>query len=74
MPAPDTIIIDGRAYSWRALQEARRRQIAEWKASRPQQPALFELIEDRRPKTERTAAGRYQEPSLLSWIDEAGGS
>lgn len=70
MRKPDTIIIDGRAYSWKQLCEQRRAQIAAWKASRPVQPALFELKEDSRPKPERTAAGRYVEPTLLDRLRE----
>jgi len=65
MSPPDIIMIDGRAYSWRQLCECRRKQLEEWKARRPQQPALFELKEDCRPRTERSAAGRYAEPSLF---------
>jgi hypothetical protein len=67
MSAPDVIMIDGRAHSWRQLCERRRQQLEEWKARRPQQPALFELNEDCHPVTERSAAGRYAEPSLLDW-------
>lgn len=63
---PDTIVIDGRAYSWRALLELRRQQIEAWRKSQPVQPALFPLKDDSRPKPERTAAGRYAEPTLLS--------
>lgn len=70
---PDTIVIDGRTYSWRALLELRRQQIAAWKASQPEQPALFPLKMDARPKCERTATGRYAEPTLLSLIRDAGG-
>ena len=73
MKAPDAIIIEGRAYSWRAILEIRRRQIEAWKAARPQQPALFELIDDSRPKSERTAAGRFQEPGLFTLPPGAGG-
>ncbi len=67
MKAPDTIVIDGRAYSWRALLEARRQQLEAWKAAQPHQPALFELKTDSRPAPESTAAGRYHEPGLLGW-------
>lgn len=70
---PDTIIIEGRAYSWRAILELRRQQIEAWKAARPEQPALFDLKTDCRPKVERTATGRYSEPTLLSILDGAGG-
>ena len=68
MSRPDTIIIEGRAYRWREIVELRRQQLAAWKAARPEQPALFRLREDSRPKSERTAAGRYREPSLLDCL------
>lgn len=73
MRKPDTIIVDGRAYSWRRLVELRRQQIEAWRAARPQQLALFELKEDRRSLAERNAAGRYSEPTLLSWTQDPGG-
>jgi len=73
MRRPDTVIIGGRAYSWRAILEARRAQIEAWKAAQPQQLALFALKEDHRPPAERTAAGRYQEPTLLSLLQEQQG-
>ena len=44
--------------------QRRREQVAA--GARVEQPALFELKEDRRPIPERTAAGRYSEPSLFS--------
>jgi len=59
---------DGRAYSWQRLVELRRRQLEAWKAARGAQPALFELKDDCRPAAERTAAGRYREPTLFSLI------
>lgn len=73
MRKPDTITIEGRAYSWRVLLEARRAQIEAWKAAQPEQPALFELKQDTRPAAERTAAGRYCEPTLLALLQERGG-
>jgi hypothetical protein len=73
MKRPDTIIIAGRAYSWRAILEARREQLAAWQAAQPKQQALFEAKEDRRPAAERTAAGRYREPTLLSFLQERKG-
>jgi hypothetical protein len=66
MAKPDTIVIDGRGYSWQQLCELRRQQLEAWKATRGEQPALFELKEDCRPATERTAAGRYQEPTSFA--------
>ena len=65
MAKPDTIIINGSAYSWRQICEARRQQLAAWKAGRAQQPALFELQDDRRPESQRRASGRYAEPTLF---------
>jgi hypothetical protein len=71
MKAPDTIVIEGRAYSWRVILELRRAQIEGWKAAQLRQPALFELALDHRPRCERTAAGRFCEPSLLSFLHDA---
>lgn len=68
MAKPDTIIIDGHAFSWQRLCELRREQLEAWKASHPQQPALFELKTDVRPEVERTADGRYREPTLLGFM------
>jgi hypothetical protein len=65
MTKPDILIVDGHAFSWQRLCELRREQLEAWKKSEARQPALFELKTDCRPRSERTAAGRYQEPSLL---------
>jgi len=65
MSRPDKIVIDGRAYRWRDIVELRRQQLEVWKAARPEQPALFALLPDSRPVGQRSAAGRYREPSLL---------
>ena len=51
----------------------RRKQIAAWKKARPTQPALFDLKDYRRPESARTAAGRSCEPTLLAWLQDAGG-
>lgn len=67
---PDIIMIGGHAYSWRAILAQRRTQLEEWKAAQMRQPALFDLRDDRRPEAERTAAGRYQEPTLLALLQE----
>jgi hypothetical protein len=63
----DAVIIEGRAYSWRALCELRKAQMEARRAAQGSQPALFELKDDRRPAAERTATGRYREPNLLEW-------
>lgn len=72
MKPPDTLIVDGHAFSWRRLRQLRRQQVEEWKRACPDQPALFDLRDDARPKPERSAAGRYHEPSLLVWLRQAG--
>jgi hypothetical protein len=64
----DKIVIDGRAYRWRDIVELRRQQLEAWKAAMPEQPALFALRLDCRPVADRSAAGRYSEPSLLDLV------
>ncbi len=71
MKAPDTFVIDGRAYGWRRIAELRREQLKARKASQPHQPTLFDLKDDCRPASERTTAGRYQEPTLLAFLQDA---
>jgi hypothetical protein len=65
MAKPDIILIGGHAYRWKEICELRRRQLEAWKAAQHRQFALFELKDDCRPTTERTAAGRYAEPTLF---------
>jgi hypothetical protein len=67
---PDTLIIDGHGFSWQRLCELRRQQLEAWRSTQERQLALFELKQDCRPSAERTAAGRYAEPSLLEWMRE----
>jgi hypothetical protein len=67
MSAPRFIEIDGKRHLWRDI--VRLRQEQRRAAAKAQQPALFELRDDSRPATHRTAAGRYREPSLFSLID-----
>jgi hypothetical protein len=74
MAKPDTILIGGHCYSWPVICELRRRQLEGRKASQPRQLALFELKDDSRRVAERTAAGRYQEPSLFNFIAARGNS
>jgi hypothetical protein len=71
MARPDTIVIEGRAYSWRALVALRKAQLDAWRKAQGAQPALFELVEDCRPRVERTASGRYAEPTLLCWLSDS---
>ena len=68
MAKPDTLIVDGHAFSWQRLCELRRQQLETWKATQPQQPVLFELQEDFRPAAEKMAAGRFREPSLFASV------
>jgi hypothetical protein len=56
------ILIDGKQYAWRDLLKLRREQR---KAERQAQPVLFELKEDNRPQSQRTASSRYKEPQLF---------
>jgi hypothetical protein len=74
MAKPDTILIGGHAYSWIEICELRRRQLETWKASQPRHLALFELKDDSRPASERSAAGRYLEPTLFGLIAGRDGS
>jgi hypothetical protein len=62
---PDTLVVDGHGFSWQRLCELRRQQLEAWRAAEQRQLALFELKEDCRPLAERTAAGRYAEPTML---------
>lgn len=64
------IEIDGKRFLWRDLVRLRRTQIQANANAR--QPVLFALIEDRRPLAERTAAGRYMEPTLFSLLEREG--
>ena len=71
MAKPDIIIIDGRAFNWQRISELRRQQLEAWQAAQPRQLALFALQDDCRPPAERTAAGRYREPSLWTVINKS---
>jgi hypothetical protein len=64
MAKPETIFIGGHAFCSQEICELRRQYLR--KAAQPRQLALFELKDDRRPAAERTAAGRYAEPSLFA--------
>ena len=68
MAKPDLLVVDGRAFSWRQISELRRQQLEAWRAEQARQLALFELKDDRRPPAERTAAGRYAEPTLFAAV------
>ena len=70
MANPKFIEIDGKRVLWRDLVSRRREQLAA--VAKSEQPALFELKEDRRPIADRTAADRYLEPSLFSHPEREG--
>jgi hypothetical protein len=57
------IEIDGKRYEWKRLRELRRQQVCE--AQRIQQLTSFELKDDTRPASQRTAEGRLIEPMLF---------
>jgi len=64
VPAPRFIEIDGKRYVWRDLLQLRREQREA--ARQTEQPLLFVLRTDCRPSSDRTAAGRYREPTLFT--------
>ena len=60
---PKFIEIDGKRYAWKDIVRLRREQI---EAERlVQQPTLFDVRYDSRPASQRTARGRYEEPTLF---------
>jgi len=56
------IVIDGKRYLWREILQLRREQR---KTARQPQMTMFELREDSRPASQRTAEGRFSEPTLF---------
>jgi hypothetical protein len=66
------IVIDGKAYRWKDVLDLRRAQLAAAEAAQGSQLALFAALhDDRRPPTERTAAGRYPELGLFANLSRA---
>ncbi len=61
MPLPKTVVIEGKRYPWRDILKLRREQRHE----QPTQQTLFELRDDARPGSQRTAGGRFAEPMLF---------
>jgi len=60
------IAIDGKHYRWKEILELRRIQLAAAYNAPADQLALFQsLREDHRPVDERTASGRYLQPTLF---------
>ena len=62
------IEINGTPYLRRDILELRREQLRA--RSRTRQTTLLELRVDARPPSERTASGRYQEPSLFAILGQ----
>lgn len=58
-----TILIDGKRYDWHQIRQLRRQQILE--SRRIQQLTLFEMVDDTRPSSQKTADGRYSQPLLF---------
>jgi len=58
------IDLDGKRYPWRDILQLRREQKVAF--AQAEHPALFEIKLDRRPEPERSATGRYLEPSLFT--------
>jgi hypothetical protein len=61
MPLPKVIEIAGQRIPWRDVLKLRREQAQK----RPVQATLFPLREDKRPASQRTASGRFEEPPLF---------
>jgi hypothetical protein len=61
--APAFIVIDGKRHAWKDILKLRRDQR---KAARQPQLTLFEVKEDSRPASQRTAEGRFTEPLLFN--------
>lgn len=70
MALPKFIDLDGKRVLWRDLLAKRREQLAA--VAKTEQPPLFKMKEDRRPIADRTATGRYREPSLFTLLDGEG--
>jgi hypothetical protein len=63
---PRYLVLDNKRYLWRDILKLRREQC---KAAEQAQPVLFTLQDDERPKSQRTAAARHEEPTLFSNIE-----
>jgi hypothetical protein len=56
------IVIGGIRYEWKEIRRLRREQI---QATRKQQLVLFEMKNDCRPASQKTADGRFSEPTFF---------
>lgn len=62
MSGPRYLVIDGKRFLWADILRLRKEQR---KAAKKEQPTLFLLKEDCRPSMQKTASGRYREPTLF---------
>jgi hypothetical protein len=58
-----SVLLDGKRYLWRDILKMRREQLKQERQAR--QPALFEMHDDARPVSQRSADSRYSEPTLF---------
>ena len=56
------IEMDGKRYAWRDILKLRREQREK---ARDAQMTLFEMKDDRRPTSQKTAEGRFTQPLLF---------
>ena len=56
------IVISGVRYEWKEIRRLRREQVS---ATRKQQLVLFEMKDDCRPASQKSADGRFSEPPLF---------
>jgi hypothetical protein len=69
MTRPSFIVIDGKRYRWRDIQQLRREQLAAVRQA-AQLPLFTDIPQDSRPAHERTASERYRQPSLFTRLAE----
>ncbi len=68
MTRPTTIVLDGKRHLWADILRLRQEQCVA--ATHARQLLLFNLVDDSRPVKQRTATGRYVEPSLWTLLEE----
>ncbi len=66
MSGPRFVMINGQRIAWAEIVRLRKEQRDQVKAK---QLTLFELRNDSRPPTERSAEGRFLEPTLFTLLD-----
>ena len=58
------VLLDGKRYLWRDILKIRREQVKQERQTR--QPISFVMHNDARPVSQRSADGRYSEPTLFN--------